>query len=89
MLFRSVIACALKIPISLQFVGTADKHVLRSMAVQKKLLTQDLAFRPKLGMTNGTQVNDMLSKYLGLDSENEYAKKTDEVVRLFKGIFFK
>ena len=83
-----VIAMALTIPADLQFDGAVEKIVLRSMAVKLNLLTHDLAYRPKLGMTNGTQVNAMLSNSLGLSSENEYAKKTSEVMKQFKGIFF-
>lgn len=79
-----VIRCALSLPDSLQ---AGEKHVLRSMAVRFRLLSQDLAFLPKQGMTNGTHANTVLSNLLKLKDENSYVDKDKIVLKQFKEIF--
>ncbi len=81
-----VIAAALRIPLSLQQIK-AEKYVLRSLAVRNRWLTEPLAFRKKTGMTNGTNINFMLSKALVLPTEHEYDRKNQITLDLFKKLF--
>lgn len=81
-----VITAALQIPLPMQQIK-AEKYVLRSLAVRNQWLTDPLAFRKKTGMTNGTNINFMLSKALVLPSEHEYDQKSKITLDLFKKIY--
>lgn len=66
----------LKIPLDYQFSGGIDKYLVRSTAVKQKWLNREIAFRPKLALTNGTQMNKIFSEYLKLPDEYSYDQKT-------------
>jgi len=66
----------LQIPLDYQFSGDIDKYLVRCAAVQEKWLSREIAFRPKLTLTNGTQMNKMFSDYLKLPDEYSYGEKT-------------
>lgn len=66
----------LKIPLDYQFLGSIDKYLIRSMAVKEDWLSREIAFRPKLTLTNGTQMNKIFSEYLRLPDEYSYDLKT-------------
>jgi len=83
-----VIRAALKIPLQLSQTPR-DKYVLRSLAVDQGWLTQELAFRSKIGMTHGTQINKILSQQMQLSDPNAYAEKTEVALRKYKDIFYK
>lgn len=82
-----VIKAALQIPLSLQEQQNAQKFVLRSMAVKNNWLTEPLAFRKKLGMTNGTNMNVLFSKHLKLKTDYSFDEKTALSFELFKKLF--
>ncbi len=82
-----VIELALRVPRELCFVDGVEKHVLRSAAVHGKLLPERLAFRKKVGMTNGTGANKLLSEALGIDDSNGYLEKSERCLELLKRIF--
>ena len=85
-----VISAALQIPLSLQQqMKNSEKFILRSLAVEKKLLSHSLAFRTKTGMTNGTQMNKIFSNTLQLPTEYSFDLKTQKSFDLFKKIFIK
>ncbi|MCB0368078.1 MAG: hypothetical protein KDD45_01235 [Bdellovibrionales bacterium] len=80
-----VIKAALSIPLRLQQQKPgSEKFILRSLAVKEKWLTEELAFRTKKAMTNGTNVNALFSKMLGLKNEYSYAEKTQLSFNHFK-----
>ena len=81
-----VIAAALRIPLLMQQIK-AEKYVLRTLAVRNQWLTEPLAFRKKTGMTNGTNINFMLSNALVLPNEHEYDQKNQITLELFKKVF--
>lgn len=66
----------LKIPLDYQFSEDIDKFLVRSTAVKEKWLNREIAFRPKLTLTNGTQMNRIFSDYLSLPDEYSYDQKT-------------
>lgn len=86
---KDVIKAALQIPLSLQEQQNAQKYVLRSLAVKKNWLTEPLAFRKKLGMTNGTNMNVLFSKHLKLKTDYSFDEKTALSFQIFKSIFDK
>jgi asparagine synthetase B (glutamine-hydrolysing) len=66
----------LQVPLDFQFLSDFDKYLIRSAAVSEKWLTKEIAFRPKLALTNGTQMNKIFSQFLELPDEYSYDKKT-------------
>lgn len=84
---QDVIKTALQIPLSLQEQQNAQKYVLRSLAVKNNWLTEPLAFRKKLGMTNGTNMNVLFSRHLKLKTDYSFAEKTELSFELFKQLF--
>ena len=50
-----------------------------------ELLSQELAFRPKTGMTDGTQANRMLSEALGLAEPHAYREKSRACLAILRG----
>ncbi len=85
----AVMNAALAIPLSMQEQHQSQKYVLRSMAVKNSWLTESLAFRKKLGMTNGTNMNFIFSEHLKLPNEYSYEQKTEISFKKFKNIFDK
>ena len=71
-----VMRTALQVPRQLCFVDGVEKHVLREAAVHSKLLPRELAFRSKIGMTEGTGANRVLSDALGLQDSFAYREKS-------------
>ncbi len=86
---QDVIKAALQIPLSLQEQQNAQKYVLRSLAVKNNWLTEPLAFRKKLGMTNGTNMNVLFSRHLKLKTDYSFDEKTALSFSLFKNTFDK
>lgn len=72
----AVLDAALAIPRELCFVDGVEKRVLRDAAVEAGWLTESLALRPKVGMTDGTRANRLLSDALGLAEAHAYDAKT-------------
>lgn len=70
------IESVLQVPLEYQFSGNIDKYLLRSVAVQEKWLSREIAFRPKLTLTNGTQMNKIFSEHLKLPDEYSYGEKS-------------
>ncbi len=77
------IESVLQIPLEFQFSGDIDKYLVRSIAVQEKWLSREIAFRPKLTLTNGTQMNKIFSEHLRLPDEYSYAEKTRKSQQFF------
>lgn len=73
----AVLRVALRIPAQMSFDGQTEKTLLRETAVQAGWLRREHAFRPKIGMTNGTRVNELVSKALGVPDGYGYARKTE------------
>jgi asparagine synthetase B (glutamine-hydrolysing) len=81
-----VIEAALRIPRRLCCVDGIEKHVLREAAVRVGLLDRQLAFRPKLGMTDGTGANRLLSEELGLATPHGYRDKSLVCIESLSGV---
>lgn len=79
-----VIQTAMRIPIEMNFQDGQDKAVLRKMAVDKKILPKEVAYRKKLGMTNGTSINQILSDQLNLSSPHAYREKNRYTINKFQ-----
>ncbi len=72
----SVIEQALATPRELAWVDGVEKHVLREAAMSVGLLSRDLAFLPKIGMTDGTAANRLLSEVLDVEAPYGYLGKS-------------
>ncbi len=83
-----VIHAALRMPLALS-QKPRDKYILRSLAVDQGWLTEGLAFRAKIGMTHGTQINKILSRKMQLSDVNGYAEKTEMALKKYKNLFHK
>lgn len=71
-----VIEAALAVPRSLCRVDGVEKHVLREASVSAGLLDRRLAFLPKIGMTDGTRANRLLSEELDVEGPYGYLHKS-------------
>ena len=67
---------ALRVPRALCRVDGVEKHVLREAAVRAGLLPRALAFKPKLGLSEGTGANRLLCAALGIAGPHGYAEKS-------------
>ena len=72
----SVIEQALATPRALCRVNGVEKQVLREAAMSAGLLSRDLAFLPKIGMTDGTAANRLLSEVLDVEAPHGYLGKS-------------
>jgi len=74
-----LIHMAIGIPEELCLVDGIEKSVLREAAVECGLLERALAFRPKKGLSDGTQAHRLLTEALDLDGvglESYHQKST-------------
>ena len=72
----AVIDVALRVPRALCRVGGVEKRVLREAAVRAGLLPAELAFKPKLGLSEGTGANRLLCGALGIEGPHGYGEKS-------------
>ncbi len=72
----SVIDVALSVPRELCYVAGVEKHVLREAATRAGLLSRSLAFRGKVGLSDGTGANRLLSNTLGITATYGYDEKS-------------
>jgi asparagine synthetase B (glutamine-hydrolysing) len=72
----AVIDAALRVPRALCRAGGVEKRVLREAAVRAGLLPADLAFKPKLGLSEGTGANRLLCTALGIEGPHGYGEKS-------------
>jgi hypothetical protein len=61
------------------------KIALREVA--SSYLPEEIVWRKKIGIHQGSSVNSVFSRYLGLDTDHDYPIKDDFVYSVFKGLF--
>lgn len=71
-----VIDVALRVPRALCFRDGVEKVVLREAAVRAGILPRELAFQPKVGLSEGTGANRLLCEALGIPGALGYAEKS-------------
>ncbi len=83
----AVMLAAMRIPTAMQTQGANEKAILRATAVQRGWLLREHAYRPKLGMSIGTGVNQLLSRHLGQHDPYAYPCKSQAALgRLQTGV---
>lgn len=79
--------CAFRIPFEMNYDGTFEKVVLRSLAEENGWMLHSQAFRKKYALTDGTQFNRVLSNVLGLSDKHAYTQKGEHAIARLKKLF--
>lgn len=81
-----VIDVALRIPAAMLDRDGIGKRVLRDAAVGAGWLSKAAAFRPKVGLSDGTGANRLLSDALGLASPHAYREKSRRCAAILRSV---
>jgi len=81
------VSLALQLRSEDHFDGSHEKVLLRQTAVESGWVSSEFAYRKKLGMTNGTRFNEIVSRHFGLCDGYAYAEKSKKTLALLKTLF--
>ena len=70
----------------MSFDGTEEKVLLRSVAAERGHLDHRHVRRKKQAMTDGTQINQLLSSALGLGNSYAYEQKSARCISQLKNL---
>ena len=84
-----LIQFSLSIPYAYKYRGQEVKALLREMAVNKKILPHDIAWRKKNAFTTGASLDQLFSHTLGIPHDKTYRFKSIFLYYLFECLFVK
>lgn len=78
---------AISLPWHYKYKGEEVKFILREMAVRKKLLPKDYAWRKKTAFNVGSSTDKLLAKMLQIEDYKDYESKGKFLYKVLQYLF--